>query len=208
MAALHGRPVPSDPGRLVWMMEPTDRALVVGSSQPDEVVEARALDAAGVAVTRRRSGGGAVLVDATALVWVDVVIGGGDPLWDDDVGRASWWVGDAWVEALATLGHEAHTHRGRLARDRWSDLVCFGSLAPGEVTIGGRKVVGVAQRRTPTSARYQCAALLRWRPDDTLALLALTDRERALAREELAPRAAGLGEAGEALRSAFVAALP
>ncbi len=205
---LHHEPVPRDPGRLVWMMEPTQPALVLGSSQPDRVVDRRAAAAAGVAVIRRRSGGGAVLCEAGGLVWADVLIGAGDPLWDDDVGRASWWVGDAWAAALAKLGHDAITHRGPLVHGSWSDLVCFGSLGPGEVSIGGRKVVGISQRRTPTVARFQCAALLDWRADDLLALLALSDPDRARASGDLGGRATGLGVAPRRLRSAFVAALP
>ena len=39
----------------------------------------------GVAVVRRRSGGGAVLLDPGGVVWVDVVVPRHDPRWDDDV---------------------------------------------------------------------------------------------------------------------------
>src|SRR5436305_877825 len=68
-------------------------AVVLGSAQPDGDVDAASAQVAGIDVVRRRSGGGAVFVD-DELVWADFVLSPDDPLWDDDVGRAMWWVGD------------------------------------------------------------------------------------------------------------------
>src|SRR5690606_10658151 len=99
----------------------------------------------GVELARRRSGGGAVLLDDDAAVWLDVLVPRGDPLWSDDVVVAAHWLGDAWVAALAELGLAGAAHRGGLVRRPWSELVCFAGLGPGEVTVGGRKVVGVSQ---------------------------------------------------------------
>ena len=59
---------------------------------------------------------------------------------------------------------DAVVHRGGLVATPWSRQVCFAGLGPGEVTVAGRKVVGVAQRRTRHGARFQVAALLRWDP--------------------------------------------
>ena len=134
---------------------------------------------AGVEVVRRRSGGGAVLVDPDDPVWIDLVVPAGDRLWVDDVGRATWWVGEAWCRALGALGVDPAClalHRGPLERTAWSDRVCFAALGAGEVTAGGRKVVGISQRRTRRGARFQCAALLRWAPDRLVDLLALDPR--------------------------------
>ncbi|MDZ7734039.1 MAG: hypothetical protein U5R31_14075 [Acidimicrobiia bacterium] len=98
---------------------------------------------------RRRSGGGAVLLDPDDVaVWADVVIPAGDPLADDDVGRATHVVGRLWVDVLGTLGVDARVHTGGLERTDLGRLVCFADLGPGEVTVGGRKVVGISQRRT------------------------------------------------------------
>jgi lipoate-protein ligase A len=36
----------------------------------------------------------------------------------------------------------------------------------------GRKLVGVAQRRTRSGARFQCVVLQRWRPERLIGLLA------------------------------------
>jgi hypothetical protein len=40
--------------------------------------------------------------------------------------------------------------------------VCFAGLGPGEVTVDGRKAVGIAQRRTRAGSLFQCAVPLRW----------------------------------------------
>jgi lipoate-protein ligase A len=155
-AALHALGWPDPAARLVRQLEVTASALVLGSTQA--MVVSDELD-----VVRRRSGGGAVLVEPAAVAWVDVVVPRDDPLWSDDVGRAFWWLGDAWAAALARLDVAgAEVHRGPLVRTPLSDLVCFAGLGPGEVTVDGRKVVGMAQRRTRAGALFQCAVLLAW----------------------------------------------
>jgi lipoate-protein ligase A len=91
-----------------------------------------------------------------------------------------------------------------MVRTAWSSLVCFSGLGPGEVHAGGRKVVGISQRRTRGWARFQCAAYLRWDPDALVALLA-----------EPRPPVAALTDAVRevpsspaALRATFESALP
>jgi lipoate-protein ligase A len=145
--------------------------LVLGSTQA-------AVPYRGVEVVRRRSGGGAVLVAPESVVWVDVFVPAGHELWEEDVGRAFWWLGDAWAGALAALGVEGvaggvNVHRGPLVTTAWSSLVCFAGLGPGEVTVDGRKVVGMAQRRTREGALFQCALALTWEPERLAQLLAL-----------------------------------
>lgn len=207
-ADFHAREVPDPAERAVWVCDPTDPALVLGSAQPDGRVDRAACARRGVDVVRRRSGGGAVLVEPGQVLWVDLVLPAGDPLWQDDVGRAFHWVGEAWSAALADLGAPGEVHRGALVRSAWSSEVCFAGLGPGEVTVGGRKVVGIAQRRTRSSARFQCAALARWDPAALLSLLALTSSERAVADVDLAEVAAAVGLDLELLLTALVRHLP
>jgi lipoate-protein ligase A len=173
----------------------TGSALVLGSAQPESAVDLAACAAAGVDVVRRRSGGGAVLVEPASVVWVDLVIGTTDPLWCADVGRSAWWLGEAWADALqrAGLGKPA-VWKGPMERNAWSQLVCFAGLGPGEV-VGSRrrKLVGISQRRTRYGALFQCACLLRWQPERLLDLLALDDADRQTAARELASAGAGIG---------------
>ena len=167
--------------------------LVLGSSQGDGVVDRERAAARGVEVVRRRSGGSAVLVEPGAAVWIDVTIPAGDPLWDNDVGRAFHWLGVAWTEVLAGAGLGGRWHDGPMRKTPWSAWVCFAGLGPGEVTLGGRKVVGLSQRRVREAVLFQCCLALRWEPDRLLDLLALDDGERARGAAELAGVATGIG---------------
>ena len=186
-------------------------AVVLGSTQNGALVDRAAAARAGVEVARRRSGGGAVLVDG-GLLWVEVVIPRHDPLWDDDTGRAAWWVGEAWWGAVGDLGlplSDTSVWRGAMAGSPWSEVVCFAGRAPGELLSGEAKVVGISQRRVRAGALFQCGALLRWDPPSLLELLDLsgTDRERGAA--DLRSAALGLGTAGgETLVEAFLRHLP
>jgi lipoate-protein ligase A len=204
-AEFHGREVPVPAERTVWWLQVDRPALVLGSAQPPEVADPAALAEAGVELVRRRSGGGAVLLWPGEVAWADVIVPAGDPLWDDDVGRAAHWLGAAWVEALAACSLAGgEVHRGGLVPTRWSRLVCFAGLGPGEVTVGGRKVVGISQRRTRGWARFQCAVPRRWRPEVLVGLLA----EPRPTVDELAGLAGEVPVADATLRAALIAALP
>lgn len=185
-------------------------AVVLGSTEDAAHVDPARAATAGVEVARRRSGGGAVLLVPGGVVWADVVVPAGDPLWVDDVGRAAWWLGEAWAGALAALGAEPgalEVHRGGLVRTAWSDRVCFAGLGPGEVRVGGRKVVGVAQRRTRAGAVFQCAVPLVWDPASLVDVLALDDAARARAATDLAGVAAGVGREAADVEAALLDAL-
>lgn len=200
-----------EPGRrLAVVHQPTGPALALGSTQPETAADRQACQRAGVQVARRYSGGGAVLVDPAAVVWVDLLLPLGDPLWSADVGRAMWWVGEVWARALGGAGVTgAMVWRGALQRRAWSSLVCFAGLGPGEVTVDGRKVVGVSQRRSRQGALFQTACLLEWEPERLVSLLALDGDERARCRDAISEQAAGAGRARAApLLEVFLANLP
>ena len=178
-ATLHGRwpSVAADPGRrTVAVCRVTETSVVLGSTQSDLVVDRARTETAGIAVVRRSSGGGAVLVTPDDPVWVDIWIPAGDPLWDRSVDRAFDWLGRAWVAALGRVGltGTAAHQQGFVACTPWSSLVCFGGVGTGEVvTADGRKVVGLAQRRNRAGAWFQCACVVRWDPGRLVQLLDL-----------------------------------
>jgi lipoate-protein ligase A len=183
-------------------------ALVLGSTQRDDVVDHAAVAAAGVDLARRRSGGGAVLVEPATTVWIDVDLPAGDPLWTDDVGRSFSWLGRTWATALGALGLDAEVNPGGMCTTSWSRLVCFAGLGPGEVTVGEAKAIGLAQRRTRHGARFQTAVHLAWDPAPILALLALEPAERDRAEADLATAVVAVDAPADAVVGAFVAALP
>jgi lipoate-protein ligase A len=208
-AAFHVRSLSEPAVRAVSVLEVARPVLVLGSTQPATDVAAPALEAAGVALVRRRSGGGAVLLVPGGSLWVDVVLPRGDVVWDDDVGRATHWLGQAWRAALADLGVDgAEVHTGGLVTNRWSSLVCFAGVGPGEVCAGGRKVVGISQRRSRSGARFQCLLLRRWDPVPLLGLLALDPVDQQRGGVELAGVATGLDLPSSEVVDALVAHLP
>ncbi len=203
-AEIHAREVAPGAGSAVWVVEASEPALVLGSTQPASTVDQAGAERAGIAVVRRRSGGGAVLVDPAALVWVDVFVPAGDRLWRADVGRAPLWLGEVWAQVCRRFGVAAAVHTAALAPDPLARSVCFAGRAPGEVISGSAKVVGIAQRRTRAWARFQCAALLAWEPESLLELLApLAPGDRA--RVRAAGR--GLAVGGPEVVAAFLDAI-
>jgi lipoate---protein ligase len=191
---------------LVRVLTSTDRAVVMGSAQPDSDLDRSRAEALGLSVVRRRSGGGAVLVGPGDVVWLDILVPAGDALWVDDVGRACWWLGDAWIGALASVGLPGgQAWRGPMVRSDWSDRVCFAGLGAGEVMLDGRKLVGIAQRRTRAGALFQCAVPIQWDPLPLVEVLRWLPGERQRAAVDLAGVAAGIGaQRVGALVAAFV----
>ncbi len=178
-ASLHERPVPDHVVPSVWVHHTTRPALVLGSTQPLELVHIDAAAAAGVEICRRRSGGGLVPIEPESNLWVDVVVPSGDPLWHDDIGRSFEWLGRVWADALRDIGVESTVTVGRWQPGPLGRLWCFAGLGPGEVVARGRKVVGLSQRRTRTAARFQTMAMTAPHPPWADVLLD-TDRAAAL----------------------------
>lgn len=144
---------------VLWWCRPSGPALVLGSRQPASIADAAACARLGVDVVRRRSGGGAVLVEPETMLWVDIVVprtampGGVD---GDDVRASMVWAGEHWAAALAASGAgELGVHRQGMVPGEWSELVCFAGIGPGEVLRGDRKLVGLSQRRTRHGFRIQ-----------------------------------------------------
>ena len=155
---------------VLWWCRPTAPALVLGSRQSMSMAAADACARLGIDVVRRRSGGGAVLVEPDRTVWVDLVIprlatpDGAMPdgaMPDgvmDDIRASMVWAGERWAGAVDELAgpHTTLTvHHGGMVPTPWSDHVCFAGIGPGEVLLGGRKLVGLSQRRTRRGLRIQ-----------------------------------------------------
>lgn len=207
-ADLHARPLPDPLERAVWVADASVPTLVLGSGQPDDVVDRAACEQAGVAVARRRSGGGAVLVEPGRVLWLDVLLPAGDPLWRDDVAKAFLWLGEVWRDALMALDVPARVHEGGSCTTPWSRLVCFGGLGTGEVVDeAGVKLVGLSQRRTRVGARFQCMAMAAWEPAAIVSLLALSPRDRSDAVAALSGAARAVPAPLDALRAEVLAQL-
>jgi lipoate---protein ligase len=188
------------PPTLRWYI-PRRTALVLGRSQGPRHADLEAAARLGIAVYRRTSGGGAVLVDEQALS-LDIALPAGHPLALRDVTQAYQWVGEVWAGALRALGIPAArpvpTEEVRAIPPLPSDdplrLACYGTLSPWEVAVGGRKVVGLSQVRRPAGVIYPIGVHLRWQPEHLASLLALPDEVRSRLAVSLREAAAGLDE--------------
>lgn len=155
----------SAPEPQVWWCDVNDASIILGSRQSLGMVDPVAAASAGLDVVRRRSGGGALIVRPEAIVWIDVVLPHGFA--PGDVRASMVWVGERWSAAVAPFTTSAvdgdpigpdrrlTVHRGGMVDTAWSRLVCFAGLGPGEVSLGGRKLVGLSQRRTRFGIRVQ-----------------------------------------------------
>jgi lipoate-protein ligase A len=209
VARLHGLGVPRPAQRTVRWCVPTNSAIVLGSGQPESDVITSTAAELGIEVVRRRSGGGAVLVDPFDTVWVDVFIPADDDLWHFDVGVAFYWLGEVWAQALTKLGaSQADVYRGPLVTSEWSKQVCFAGLGPGEVTVNGRKAVGLSQKRTREGALFQCSIYREFKTDRLLSLLSVAPSERARAHSEIEHFVRTLALDPILVRSSFLASLP
>lgn len=187
-----------DPRPALRWYRATTPALVIGRGQltnsgssPDSRRSARVS-----VVVRRGTGGGAVLMDEHLLCG-DVLLPAGHPWLGGDLAAVFDPVGEAWTRALAGLGvADLAVHRGAgTARRRGSDrdrllaAICYATVGRGEVLAGGRKLLGLAQRRRRQGALIQCGLLRRWHPGPLLAALG-ADPEDA----EIAETAVGLDD--------------
>ncbi len=192
--------------------EPTSAAVVLGSMQGESDIDAERCADAGLEVLRRRSGGGAVIVRPGAQVWIDVFVPRGDPRFVDDVLASFGFLGEAWRAAVASVmdgGRStlAVVASGAAVATRWSPTLCFAGLGAGEVTVDGRKVVGISQRRDRSGAWFHSMAMLEFDPSELPGLLRLREAEKLEAARSLAATATavpGGRSAGWRLRSALL----
>lgn len=182
-----------DPVPTLRWYRATTPALVLGRGQGDL---AAGIAGRGLTVATRYSGGGAVLLDQD-LLSLDVLVPSGHPWLDGGPGAVYGPVGRSWAAALHALGvADVAVHAGAStarrrgdARQRLLAAVCYATLGRGEVTAGGRKIVGLAQRRRRPGALVQCGLLRRWRPARLLAALGADPDDPGIAAS-----AAGLDE--------------
>ena len=171
--------------------------LVLGSTQPTELVGRVAMRERRVELARRRGGGGAVYLGPGEQLWLDAWIPRDDPLWVVDVSAAAEWVGAWWLMALAHVGlgeQGFEVHVGRSVPGDLGDLVCFAGRGPGEVFQGARKVVGLSQWRAREGALFSSCAYLRWDPVPLLGLMDVDEVGKEELARDLGPMAVGLAQ--------------
>lgn len=173
----------------------TRPVLVLGRAAADPPLDEALAGREGIAIRRRGSGGGAVLWDRDLLA-LDVAVPSGHELADRDVVRAYRWLGSALADAVRDLGvprvHLVAPAEARAARaaSATTAAACFGSLSSYELTVSGRKLVGLSQIRRRHGALLQVGIPLTF-DAPRLARLLLLDPAAA---DALAAGTAGLAD--------------
>ncbi|MGB0114728.1 MAG: hypothetical protein WBP59_16030 [Ilumatobacteraceae bacterium] len=195
----HARGIPTPPACEVWWHDATAPALVLGSTQRDEIVDADACARAGVDVVRRRSGGGAVLLVPGEVQWIDVIVPRDTQGWAADIHTPMTWLGahlaDVLVDDLGIDRARVRVHAGPMVTTEWSSTVCFDGLGAGEVLLDGAKLIGISQRRTRDAARLQCCWYSHHDPVALPSLLAAEARPPVADLRPVATLAPGLAAA-------------
>jgi len=217
---------PGQPATLYWSMAQSP-GLVLGFSQKPSVLNQEVVTQLSLPIYQRRAGGTAVLV-GPHLLSLDVVLPTDHPLILPDIVKSYCWFGEAWVQALLTLGiqtrivlpDEAHEQRRLLKQPEASQReallrrACYGSLSPYEVVAGQCKVVGLDMIRRRVGTLLQAGVLLHWDSETLAQLLGHTAEEQDTLRTGLPERAVGLdtlagrGISAEEVIAAFERVLP
>jgi lipoate-protein ligase A len=201
--------------RLAVARTVTQPTLVLGSTQPMELVAPEPVRQGAVAVVRRRGGGGSVFLRPADHLWIDAWIPRDDPLWEDDVSAAAAWAGAWWIAALAEMGlRDLEIHAGRAVPGQFGHLVCFAGRGPGEVLHHGRKVMGLSQWRSREGALFSTCAYGRWDPAPLIDVVEMEPGDRAGLVDALVPLVVGVDDLAPspvdlgALRDALMASFP
>jgi lipoate-protein ligase A len=175
--------------------------IVLGGHEPVALLDERAIAERGAVVRRRRGGGGAVHLEPGAC-WVEMWLPAGTIDEQHDLRATAHQVGGWWREALRSCGVVAEVHRDEMIAAEQGAIACFAGLGPGELTVAGRKLVGVSQWRSKDGVLVSSVVARR----APLSLAAhLADRGRAVPRlAEATSLAETAGPvAGRELASAF-----
>lgn len=162
-SSLHADPVKYLDVRTARFLKVEKSSLVLGSSQNPAHFHQSSVSRTGIEIAVRRSGGGAVFLEPSRQLWVDISIPKDDPLYRDDVQKSFFPIGSIFLEVLSRISrNEFEMHTGNLIGGLIGKEICFAGVGPGEITFEGAKVVGISQRRTANGSVFQCTVYSRY----------------------------------------------
>lgn len=202
--ALSDALVRAAPVESLWWHSTSDPTLILGAGQ--QRLDAGRAVRNGIRVVHRSAGGAAVYA-GPGVLGQDVFLPAGHLLDNRDVVEAYRWLGEVWQDALATLGVRGdlvsvEDARSQPEADPDVAMVCFGRLSPFEVTVAGRKLVGLAQVRRAHGTLLQAGIHLQFDADGLACVLPVADRAGLAAKlryaavglSEVTPRPVGLAQ--------------
>lgn len=141
-----------------WVLPGRAAAIVLGRSQHGTAAHTP------LPVRLRASGGGAVLTGPW-LLRAAVRLPPGHPVLRHGAAAAAAWFGQAHLDWLHRRGiRGARLYEGPVS-DHWA---CFAGRGPGEIVVGERKLVGIAQAWRRSSVLLSSGVLLRAPPWELL----------------------------------------
>jgi lipoate-protein ligase A len=136
-------------------------AITIGHHQnPGLILDVARLRADGLDCVRRITGGRALLHEEELTYCV--VAPAGSALFDTGQGEAYLRISAAISAALRSLGVDAEVSRGReSAGPKGTAAPCLSSVTRYELTVGGKKIAGSAQRKTAAAFLQHGSILMR-----------------------------------------------
>ena len=140
---LAGHKPGDDPILRLYRWEPA--AVTIGYNQDFTDFDEAGIRAAGYDLVRRPTGGRAIL-HADELTYAVIGTSPG-PVFGASLNETYMKINQGLLAFLADLGIQADISTGE-SREAARGLVCFRSAGRHEISVGGRKIIGSAQRRT------------------------------------------------------------
>ena len=131
-----------DPVLRIYRWQPA--AVTYGYNQDPDDFDREAVAAAGFGLVRRPTGGRSIL-HADELTYCLVGASPG-PMFGNSLHQCYMKINEALLDFLQQMGHEAEISGGE-SREEMRGALCFKSAGQHEIRVGGRKLVGSAQRR-------------------------------------------------------------
>lgn len=189
-------------------------SLSIGSFQKAHELNIERIEGAGVPLVRRPTGGRAVLHDAELTYSITCPVP--SPFFPSDLMGSYKSIGNCFLRGLRLLGVEAALVPVSKNPDRkksphkGGNPLCFSSPSWYEVLLGGKKLIGSAQRRQKDAFLQQGSLLIKTDIGGLLAMLRFEDEAvRKNAHHELNSKMTGLRDMGvevdmNTLKSALV----
>ncbi|MGM0483145.1 MAG: lipoate--protein ligase family protein [Candidatus Krumholzibacteriota bacterium] len=112
---------------------------------PEEALDLRAVSGDGIDLVKRITGGRALLHHEEFTYCITA--GSQGDIFGARLGETFIRISEVLIEALRSLGVRASLSGGRKQRERSSNSPCLASVSRYEITAGGKKIMGSAQRR-------------------------------------------------------------